>query len=185
VTPSTSPTSATCRARTVELGLGGQLDALDGLIFPAICDVIRNLSGVWQMRFPDKLARYLDVPQNFDMSVGGAFFRHELESLAVDLAARGARPLQPEGLRASIAAYNGNRRRVRALHALREREPWKDPDLGALPRPARRLGAAGRGVRRAARRLPRRGRGGPTSGARWIRRASWWSAPSASSRRSG
>ena len=49
----------------VELGLGGQLDVLDGVLFPAICDVIRNLSGVWQMSFPDKLVRYLDVPQDF------------------------------------------------------------------------------------------------------------------------
>jgi hypothetical protein len=42
------------------------------MLFPAICDVIRNLSGMWQMLFPDKYARYLDVPQNFDPEVGGA-----------------------------------------------------------------------------------------------------------------
>ena len=53
----------------VELGLGGQLDVLDGVLFPAICDVIRNLSGVWMMKFPDKLVRYLDVPQDFDREV--------------------------------------------------------------------------------------------------------------------
>src|SRR5690349_4354583 len=32
---------------TVELALGGHLDALDGMIFPSICDVIRNLGGMW------------------------------------------------------------------------------------------------------------------------------------------
>jgi benzoyl-CoA reductase subunit C len=111
----------------VELGLGGQLDALDGMLFPAICDVIRNLSGVWQMRFPDKLVRYLDVPQDFDPAIGGVFLRAELESLAHDLQARGARPLDPESLRASIAAYNRNRRLVGDLYALRERAPWKVP----------------------------------------------------------
>jgi len=112
---------------TVELGLGGQLDVLDGLLFPAICDVVRNLSGVWQMRFPDKLIRYLDVPQNFDREIGGVFFRQELESLAADLEARGAKPYDPEALRASLAAYNANRRKVNALYGLREREPWKVP----------------------------------------------------------
>ncbi|HEX9798793.1 MAG TPA: benzoyl-CoA reductase subunit C [Thermoanaerobaculia bacterium] len=111
----------------VELGLGGQLDVLDGVLFPAICDVIRNLSGVWQMRFPDKLVRYLDVPQNFDPGIGGVFFRQELESLATDLEARGARPYDPDALRAALAAYNANRRKLRALHVLREREPWKVP----------------------------------------------------------
>ncbi|HLF57628.1 MAG TPA: benzoyl-CoA reductase subunit C [Thermoanaerobaculia bacterium] len=111
----------------VELGLGGQLDVLDGVLFPAICDVIRNLSGVWQMKFPDKLVRYLDVPQDFDPAVGGVFLRQELASLAAELEERGARPLEPEALRASIAVYNANRARVDALYALREREPWKVP----------------------------------------------------------
>jgi len=111
----------------VELGLGGQLDVLDGVLFPAICDVIRNLSGVWQMRFPDKLVRYLDVPQDFDPAVGGAFLRQELEELSAELAARGARPFCADALRDSIGVYNRNRERVNALYALRESEPWKVP----------------------------------------------------------
>jgi len=112
---------------TVELGLNGSLDALDGLLFPAICDVIRNLSGMWQMLFPDKLVRYLDVPQNFDPAVGGAFYRRELEELSADLAAHGARPLGTEALRRSIAVYDENRRLVRNLYALRQRQPWTIP----------------------------------------------------------
>jgi benzoyl-CoA reductase subunit C len=112
---------------TIELGLNGSLDALDGVIFPAICDVIRNLSGVWQLQFPGKLARYLDVPQNFDPEVGGRFYRRELEALSRDLAARGARPYDPKALSASIAIYNENRRLVRDLYALRADEPWKVP----------------------------------------------------------
>jgi benzoyl-CoA reductase subunit C len=111
----------------VELGLGGQLDVLDGVIFPAICDVIRNLSGVWQMRFPDKLVHYLDVPQDFDPAIGGAFLRGDLETLAAALTARGARPYDPEALRASIATYDRNRARVEALYALRESQPWRVP----------------------------------------------------------
>ncbi len=66
---------------TIELGLNGSLDCLDGMIFPAICDVIRNLSGMWKLQFPDKLSRYLDVPQNFDPEIGGQFYRRELEEL--------------------------------------------------------------------------------------------------------
>ncbi|MFQ5692988.1 MAG: 2-hydroxyacyl-CoA dehydratase, partial [Nitrospinota bacterium] len=30
---------------TIELGVTGRLDVLDGMLFPSICDVIRNLSG--------------------------------------------------------------------------------------------------------------------------------------------
>lgn len=112
---------------TIELGLNGSYDALDGLIFPAICDVIRNLSGMWQMLFPKVLVHYLDVPQNFDAEIGGAFYRRDLESLSQAFAARGARPLTSDALRQSIALYNENRRLVRELYALRRREPWKVP----------------------------------------------------------
>lgn len=112
---------------TIELGLNGSYGALDGLIFPAICDVIRNLSGMWQMLFPTVLVHYLDVPQNFDPAIGGAFYRRDLESLSKALEGRGARPLTDEALRRSIALYNENRRLVRELYALRWREPWKVP----------------------------------------------------------
>ena len=112
---------------TIELGLNGSLDCLDGLIFPAICDVIRNLSGMWQTLFPGKLVRYLDVPQNFDPRIGGRFYRDELESLAADLTARGARPYDAEALSTSIGLYNDVRRAVRDLYALRRAEPWKVP----------------------------------------------------------
>jgi benzoyl-CoA reductase subunit C len=112
---------------TVELSLDGSLDCLDGMLFPAICDVIRNLSGIWKMRFPDRLSRYLDVPQDFDPDLGGRFWRRELEDLAADLEKRGARPLRPDALRESIRGYDENRRLVEGLYALRRKEPWKVP----------------------------------------------------------
>ena len=112
---------------TIELGLSGRLDCLDGVLFPAICDVIRNLSGMWQMLFPDKLVRYLDVPQNFEPSIGGRFYRHELEELTRALTDRGAGAYDPEALRVSIGLYNEMRGEVRELYALRQREPWKVP----------------------------------------------------------
>ncbi|HEU4365523.1 MAG TPA: benzoyl-CoA reductase subunit C [Candidatus Krumholzibacteria bacterium] len=112
---------------TIEMGLNGSLDCLDGMIFPATCDVIRNLSGMWQLQFPDRLSRYFDLPQNFDAGLGGSFYRRELEDISRDLTARGARPLEAETLRASIVTYNENRRRVEALFDLRRRAPWKVP----------------------------------------------------------
>ncbi|MBI4585984.1 MAG: benzoyl-CoA reductase subunit C [Planctomycetes bacterium] len=112
---------------TLELGLNGSLDCLDGMIFPAICDVIRNMSGMWKMLFPDKLVRYLDLPQNFDREIGGKFYRRQLEELSQDMVALGARPLEEESLRRSMAIYNENRRLVRELWELRREEPWKVP----------------------------------------------------------
>jgi len=112
---------------TIELGLNGSLDCLDGMIFPAICDVIRNLSGIWKLQFPDKLIRYLDVPQNFDPEIGGRFYRQELEALVSELESRGARAYDAESLRESTATYNALRQRVRELYELRREQPWKVP----------------------------------------------------------
>ncbi|MEK7820278.1 MAG: 2-hydroxyacyl-CoA dehydratase, partial [Pseudomonadota bacterium] len=50
---------------TIELGVTKRLDFVDGMLFPSICDVIRNLSGMWKIMFPTVMARYVDVPQNF------------------------------------------------------------------------------------------------------------------------
>jgi benzoyl-CoA reductase subunit C len=112
---------------TIELGLNGSLDCLDGVIFPAICDVIRNLSGMWTMIFPDKYVRYLDVPQNFEPDIGGRFYRQELESLSADLTERGARPYDADALRVSIERYNRYRQVVRELYDLRDARPWTVP----------------------------------------------------------
>ena len=112
---------------TIELALSRRLDALDGMLFPSICDVIRNLSGMWTLLFPDRYVRYVDVPQNFDPRVGGSYWRRELEQLREGLSALGGKPIEDAALRAGIAAYNENRRVIRLLLAARSRQPWFYP----------------------------------------------------------
>ena len=112
---------------TIELALSRRLDALDGMLFPSICDVIRNLSGMWTLLFPDRYVRYVDVPQNFDPRVGGSYWRRELEQLGDDLSALAGKPIEDAALRAGIAAYNENRRVIRLLLAARSRQPWFYP----------------------------------------------------------
>ncbi len=112
---------------TIELALSGRLDLMDGFLFPSICDVIRNLSGMWKLLFKDKYARYLDVPQNFDPKVGGAFYRRELAELRHELGALSGSPITDDALRASIERYNENRRAIDALGALRTETPWLAP----------------------------------------------------------
>ncbi len=110
---------------TVELALAGDLDALDGMIFPSICDVIRNLGGMWKVLFPGRYATYLDLPQNFDADLGGRFYVAELERIARELHERGARAVEPESLRAAITDENRRRESLFALDTLRRREPWR------------------------------------------------------------
>jgi benzoyl-CoA reductase subunit C len=112
---------------TIELGLTGRLDCLDGLLFPSICDVIRNLSGMWQMLFKDKYVRYLDVPQNYQDEVGGTFYVQEMQVLREDLGRLAGREISDADLNASIRVYNDNRAAIRELYAYRAAKPWQAP----------------------------------------------------------
>jgi len=112
---------------TVELGVSGRLDFVDGMLFPSICDVIRNLSGMWKMMFPQVYVRYFDVPQNYRDDIGGNYYVNELAELRHDLAELRGKPITDEELRRSIALYNENRRLVRELYAFRAEKPWQIP----------------------------------------------------------
>ncbi len=110
---------------TIELGVTGRLAALDGMLFPSICDVIRNLSGIWKLMFGDKYARYFDVPQNYEDEIGGKFYAHELGEFRRDLERLAGRAITDDDLRRSIEVYNENRRAVADLYDFRADEPWK------------------------------------------------------------
>jgi benzoyl-CoA reductase subunit C len=112
---------------TIEMALTHRLDALDGMLFPSICDVIRNLSGMWTMLFPDRYVRYVDVPQNYEPGVGGLYWRTEIEILREDFRRLSGNPVSDDDLRRSIAAYNENRRALRELYQARSRQPWYFP----------------------------------------------------------
>jgi len=112
---------------TVELGVSGRLDFVDGMLFPSICDVIRNLSGMWKMMFPHVYVRYFDVPQNYRDDIGGNYYVNELAELRHDLGELRGKAITDDELRFSIALYNENRRLVRELYALRAEKPWQAP----------------------------------------------------------
>jgi benzoyl-CoA reductase subunit C len=112
---------------TIELGVTGRLDVLDGMMFPSICDVIRNLSGMWKMMFKDKYVRYFDVPQNYQDEIGGKFYINEMQQLRDDLGKLVGREISDDDLRNSIGVYNENRKVVEDLYGFRAKQPWKAP----------------------------------------------------------
>jgi len=110
---------------TIEMAINGKLDFVDGMMFPSICDVIRNLSGIWKLLFKDKYVRYFDAPQNFREEVGGVFYANEMRELRDGLAKLGGREVSDDDLRRSIAVYNENRRWVNRVYDFRADFPWK------------------------------------------------------------
>jgi benzoyl-CoA reductase subunit C len=110
---------------TVELGVSGALDGFDAFVFPSTCDVIRNLSGMWKMLFPEKAVAYLDMPQNFDAHLGGKFYALELSRIAQLLEGRGARALTGAALAAAIDRENERGALLEELDRIRRDEPWR------------------------------------------------------------
>ena len=112
---------------TVELAVTKRLDFVDGMLFPSICDVIRNLSGMWKLMNPELYVRYFDVPQNFRDEIGGNYYIHELNELKEGLEGVCGRPITDDDIRRSIALYNENRHLVNAVYDFRAKQPWKAP----------------------------------------------------------
>jgi len=111
----------------IELALDGKFSGFDGFLFPSICDVIRNLSGMWKILFPEDFARYFDLPQNFSPGLGGSYYRDELERLKGDFEGLTGKAVDNDRLLSSIALYNRNREAIEALDARRSEEPWRFP----------------------------------------------------------
>ncbi len=112
---------------TIELALTGRLDFVEGMLFPSICDVIRNLSGVWKLTQEDTYVRYMDVPQNYDKEIGGKFYIREMKELLEGLEEISGRKITNDDLLASIKLFNINRRLINELYARRVEEPWNVP----------------------------------------------------------
>ena len=110
---------------TLEMGLRGDLSCLDAMVFPSICDVARNLSGVWMRNFPERLAFYLHLPQNVGSSAAETYYRGELLRLKGKLEELGGAPITDAPLAASLAAFNDHRAWTRRLEQFRQAHPHR------------------------------------------------------------
>jgi benzoyl-CoA reductase subunit C len=111
----------------IELAQSGRLDMLSAVLFPSTCDVIRNLSGMWKLLYPDTYVRYIDLPQIPEPEAATAFYESELRHLVRDLADISGHTPDDVDLRRSIAWYNEMRSVIRDLYELRRQRPWDVP----------------------------------------------------------
>jgi len=110
---------------TLEMALTGLLDPFDAFVFPYICDVSRNLDGIFARVLPKKPSHMLHLPQNFASPATIPFLVAEYRSLIEKLERVAGRPFSQEDLRASIAVFNEQRALVERLAALKRETPWK------------------------------------------------------------
>jgi benzoyl-CoA reductase subunit C len=109
----------------IEMALDDNLDYFDGFIFPAICDCVRNLSGMFRISNKGRFNRYFDYPQNFKRNIGGEFYKEELLKILSDVnAVNGIKP-GTEALNRSIKLFNKNRRLIEKIYSVRQVYPWR------------------------------------------------------------
>ena len=109
----------------IELAMDNNLSNFDGFIFPAICDVIRNLSGMFRIFHKGSFSKYLDYPQNFQSHIGGKFYQHELEQVLEYIQKINGIEVSPEMLNYSIGLHNKNRRLIESIYDIRQKYPWR------------------------------------------------------------
>jgi benzoyl-CoA reductase subunit C len=109
----------------IELALDNHFEDFDGFIFPSICDVIRNLSGMFQLLGKGKFVKYLDLPQNFQHHIGGTFYLNELHIVLDEVYKLNGVEVTPERLNHSIGLFNLNRKLINQLYDIRQEFPWR------------------------------------------------------------
>lgn len=112
---------------TTEYALKGSLAALDGALFPPMCDAVKLVSSSWSLNFSDRF--YIDMvnlPERLDSGASVAYLAAELRRVAKALGQRLTRPISDESLRTAIAACN----RVRQLQQAFYR--WRKTPTGAV-----------------------------------------------------
>lgn len=109
----------------IELALDKHLDHIDGFIFPSICDVIRNLSGIFKQQKLGKFVKYMDFPQNFLPEIGGVFYQQEMEHVLHYIKEINGVEVTTEALNHSIELYNKNREMISFIYDIRQEYPWR------------------------------------------------------------
>lgn len=109
----------------IELALDNNLDDFDGFIFPSICDVIRNLSGMFRILDKGTFVKYLDFPQNFQSHIGGSFYRKEMQHINDLMCEINGITVTPERLNHSISLFNKNRQMLEHIYDIRQEYPWR------------------------------------------------------------
>ena len=107
------------------MALTGLLDPFDAFVFPYICDVSRNLEGIFQRVVPDRATHMLHLPQNFSSPATVAFLVAEYRQLIQKLERVAGRPFSPEDLARSIELFNTQRALFARLVTLKRESPWK------------------------------------------------------------
>ncbi len=108
---------------TLEEGLSGNLDFLDGAVFPHTCDSIQRLSDIWRLNVPLQFHIDAVLPLKLDTESSREYMVDVLRKFKMDLEKNLSIEISEEDLRYSIAIYNQIRESIKKIHAIRHENP--------------------------------------------------------------
>lgn len=107
---------------SLELALTGAVE-LDMFVTHPICDVARNLAGVWGRNFPYP-SQILYLPQNPNSAYSAHYLSDEYRRVLTVAEGITGKKVTPDDLNNSIRVFNENRRLLRKIYAIKRTTPW-------------------------------------------------------------
>ncbi|MBI5249830.1 MAG: 2-hydroxyacyl-CoA dehydratase [Desulfomonile tiedjei] len=104
---------------SLDMGLVGELDYLDGVIIPYTCDGMRLLFDLWTKNVKQGFVHLLDLPLIVKGDIGRNRFEGAVIQLKKSLEDYLGKSISEEALSISIRVYNENRALLRELYNLR------------------------------------------------------------------
>lgn len=107
---------------SLELTLTGALE-LDMFVTHPICDVARNLAGIWGRNFAYP-AQILYLPQNANSAYSAQYLRDEYRRVLTVIEGVTGKKTTEADLRNSVQVFNENRRWMHKIYAIKRETPW-------------------------------------------------------------
>ena len=107
--------------------LSGDLDFIDGMVFPHTCDSIQRLSDIWRLNVTGMFHLDAVLPVKLDTDSAREYMIAVMERFRTDLESALDRTIPLEALRDAVALYNGIRGQMESLYAIRSRNPGMIP----------------------------------------------------------
>ena len=99
--------------------LSGELDFLDGVIFPHTCDTMQALAEIWPGSGAEMAQFTFMVPANVNSPHSREYLLAELRRVRRQVEDLIGHPIPDERLRESVGVFNGNRAALRRLYEVR------------------------------------------------------------------
>jgi benzoyl-CoA reductase subunit C len=127
----------------LETGLRGELDFLDGMVIPYVCDTTRNLAHLWSRLLPELPTEFLRLPKRLDFPGTKEYLATEFSRLRDAVAGMTGHDPGTDQLTETIELYNRSRAGLRDVYG----KHLEDPALWTAKRVHLVLGSAMRSPR--------------------------------------